>query len=69
MFGFEFFGRLVSTDDMMSMFTSVGIESNVTFELLASSTINYALFRDKIKIPGWNFPMKQYMITAKYELT
>lgn len=68
LFGFEFFGRLVSTDDMMGMFTSVGIENEVTFELLASSTINYTLFRDRIKIPVWNFPMKQYMITMKINI-
>jgi protein-L-isoaspartate O-methyltransferase len=64
MFGIEF-GRLVSTDDMMGMFTSVGIENEVTFELLASSTPNYALFSDKIKIPGLNCEMKQYMISVK----
>lgn len=64
MFGIEF-GRLVSTADMMKMFASVGIESEVTFELLASSTPNYALFRDKIKLPGLNCEMKQYMISVK----
>lgn len=65
LFGFEFFGRLVSTDDMMSMFTSVGIESNVTFELLASSTPNYVLFNDRLKLPGLSCLMKQYMIIVK----
>lgn len=63
--GADFFGRLVSTADMMEMFASVGIENEVTFELLASSTPNYALFRDKIKIPGLNCEMKQYMISVK----
>lgn len=64
MFGIDF-GRLVSTDDMIEMFTSVGIENEVTFELLASSTPNYALFRDKIKLPGLDCEMKQYMISVK----
>jgi hypothetical protein len=65
LFGADFFGRLISTADMMEMFSSVGIESEVTFELLASSTPNYALFSDKIKIPGLNCEMKQYMISVK----
>lgn len=65
LFGFEFFGRLVSTDDMMGMFTSVGIENEVTFELLASSTPNYALFRNRVKLPGLNCEMKQYAIFVK----
>jgi len=58
------FGRLVSRDDMLKTFADVGIdESAVEFKLLASATPNYALFRDKIKIPGLNFQMKQYLIT------
>ena len=65
LFGFEFFGRLVSTGDMMGMFTSVGIENEVTFELLASSTPNYALFRNRVKLPGLNCEMKQYAISVK----
>ena len=63
-FGIEF-GRLVSTGDMMGMFTSVGIENEVTFELLASSTPNYALFRNRVKLPGLNCEMKQYAIFVK----
>jgi hypothetical protein len=67
MFGIEF-GRLVSTNDMMETFNSIGIEHEVTFELLASSTPNYALFRDRIKLPGLNCEMKQYMISVKCKI-
>jgi len=55
-------GRLVSTKDMDLIFKSLNI-INITYELLASATLNYAIFKDKIKIPGLNFEMKQYLIT------
>lgn len=64
LFGVEF-GRLISTNDMIEMFTSVGIESDIAFKLLASATPNYVLFKDKLKLPGLNFEMKQYMISVK----
>ena len=63
LFGAEMFGRLVSRNDMEKVFIQAGLnKGNITYELLAASTINYALFRDKIKFPFWNFPMKQYLI-------
>ena len=55
------YGRLVSKNDMQLMFKSLNVQ-NITYELLASATANYALFKDKIKLPGLNFEMKQYLI-------
>jgi ubiquinone/menaquinone biosynthesis C-methylase UbiE len=65
MFGVEF-GRIVSKDDMQRVFKQAGLkEKNVSYELLANSTISYTAFRDKIKIPFWNFTMKHHLISAK----
>lgn len=60
------FGRVVSTKDMLHMFESAGIlPKEVHFEMLASATPNYALFRNKIKLPGLNFEMKQYLVSIR----
>lgn len=55
------YGRLVSKNDMELMFKSLNVQ-NIRYELLATATANYALFKDKIKLPGLNFEMKQYLI-------
>lgn len=58
------FGRFVTPTDMMNMFKKLKInDSNIKFEKLSSVTINYNLFRDKIKIPGCDFVMHQYLVT------
>lgn len=57
------YGRLVSKNDMESLFVLLGI-NNIKYELLASETANYALFKGKINLLGLNFQMKQYLITV-----
>lgn len=63
LFGIDF-GRVVTLLDMEDLFNKLNLKIK-NIELLASSTINYALFRDKIKLPGLNFEMKQYLISIK----
>jgi len=65
MIGIEF-GRIVSHDDMSRVLIRVGVkEKNIEYELLAKSTVNYALFRDKINFSFCELQMKQYLISAK----
>lgn len=62
-FGIDF-GRVVTFADMRSTLTAGGL-TDIKFEFLATSTINYAFFRELIKVPGWGFPINEYLITAR----
>lgn len=62
LFGVDF-GRLVSLNEMENLFKSVGFNKNLECEFLSSSTPNFILFKNKIKIPGFNYELKQYLIS------
>jgi 23S rRNA G2445 N2-methylase RlmL len=59
------FGRLVSSKDIEDTFAYVGItKDKISIDMLASATANKALFNDKIKLYGFDFIMKQYLISV-----
>jgi hypothetical protein len=59
------FGRLVTKNDMKETFNYIGINENfVTYELLSYDTPNNIFFRNKIKLPFFDFKMNQYLITV-----
>lgn len=69
-FGLKFqFGRLVSSEDMMDTFEKLNFDkSGISIELLSSATLNKVLFNDWIKLKGFQFEMKQYLISVNFGL-
>jgi len=63
--GNDLFGRLVNKHDMLSLLNDQFHLQNILFEVIGQSTINYLLFKNKIKIPGLNFNIKQFLVTVK----